>query len=512
MQSGQKIIMNTGFLYGKMIISMLITLYSTRLVLNELGAEDFGIFNVVGGVIAMLAFLNAAMTVSTQRYMSYYLGKNDKEIQNNIFQTSVLLHLIIGVIIIIVLEIIGIYIFDGFLNINKERIFAAKLIFQFMIISLFFTINAVPYDAAINAHEDLYFDALMGIIDSVLKLFVAILLTYTNSDKLILFSILTASSIILIRILKSIFCNQKYIECHITYKKIYNKSLLKEMISFASWNLFGSLAALVKTQGLAVVVNLFYGTIANAAYSISNQINGQISSLSENMLKSLRPQIVKSEGSNDRNRMLKLSMIASKFSFFLLSIVAIPIMLYMPFVLKLWLKNVPEYTIIFCRLILISSLIGSLTNGIKTAVISTGKVKIYQLVVGSLLILNLPLSYYVLYLGAEAYWVYIVTIFFEIVAFIFRIYFLNKLTSLSIKTYLNQTVIKVIIPIIILGCLIILLKTQNLKETREMLIFILTYIVAYPILIYSFGSNKDERLIFANMIKKIRLLSTNYLK
>ena len=316
MKSANKVILNTVFLYSKMLISMLLSLYTTRLVLNALGATDFGIFSLVGGVIVMFSFLNLSMSVSTHRYLSFHVDSKNENKLKDIFKTSVILHLIIGLAIVIVLELSRVFLFDGFLNIPPDRIHIAIMVFHLMVISAFFTINSVPYDALINAHENMLFDSILGVFESILKLGIAIWLIYYDNDRLLFYSFLIAVLTILIRLLKSAYCYRNYPECKVNLTKKINKRLFWDMTSFASWNMFGSLASMGRNQGIAIILNLFFGAIINTAFGIANQVSNQLSSFSSMMLKAVVPQIMKSEGNNDRTRMLRLSMISSKFSFF----------------------------------------------------------------------------------------------------------------------------------------------------------------------------------------------------
>jgi O-antigen/teichoic acid export membrane protein len=436
MQSANRVVMNTGFLYGKMLITILISLYTTRLVLNALGATDYGVFNLVGGVVAILSFLNSAMANATQRYMSFCLGEGNSDKLKSIFSSSVILHLLIGIIIALLLEFGGILLFNGVLNIPAERLGTARLVFHFMVVSTFFTINAVPYDAAISAHENFLFDALSGILESILKLVIATLLLFTLVDKLILYGLLMAVLTILIRVIKSIYCYRKYEECRIRIRSHINIKLTKEMLSFAGWNLFGSFCTIARNQGLAIILNHFLGIIINAAYAIAGQVNSNLLLFSVNMLKSINPQIIKSEGSGDRQRALRLTTLSCKLSLFLLAFLAIPVILEMSFLLKIWLKTVPENTLIFCQLMILLTLLLLFTAGLNVLIQAVGRIKMSQTVTGSLLILNIPLSYFLIKLGLPAYSVLVGSIFLEIIAGASRIWFSNKLAGLNVKEFL----------------------------------------------------------------------------
>jgi O-antigen/teichoic acid export membrane protein len=497
MQPAKRVVINTGFLYGKMLITMFISLYSTRLILSALGVEDFGIFNLVGGIIAMLSFMNGAMSVSTQRFLSYYLGAGEVSKLKSVFSSSVLLHLLIAIIIILLLELGGIFLFNGVLNIPADRIGTAKVVFHFMVVSTFFTINAVPFDATINAHEIFLFDALTGIFESIVKLGIAIILIYTGVDKLILYGLLIAALTIFIRIIKSIYCYRKYDECRISVKSHINIGLFKEMLTFAGWNLFGSLCSVVRNQGLAIVLNFFFGVIVNAAYGIANQVNGQLSSFSQNMLKALNPQIVKSEGSGDRNRMLRLSMLACKLSFLLLAFFSVPLIIEMPFILKVWLKTVPENTVVFCQLILILTLIQQLTVGLMSAIQSVGKIKAYQIVVGSLLILNLPLAYWLIKLGLPSYSVLVGSIFLESIAGGSRIWFAHELTGLPVIVFLRKIMFVTVLTVVMAA--LIAMIPRFLLEGGILRLFLTAIVSTISLLLIGkkivFTSHENKRII-----------------
>ncbi|NJB35385.1 hypothetical protein HCO57_02160 [Croceivirga sp. JEA036] len=484
-------------------LAMVIGLYSTRLILAALGAVDYGIFNLVGGVIGMLTFLNASMTVSSQRYFSVTLGANDIKKSKQLYQLSTYLHLIIGIIIVIALEIFGLYIFDGFLNIPADRINTAKLVYQFMIISTFFTINAVPFDAVINAHENMLFDSVLGIIETLLKLAIAFLITFYGEDKLLLYVILYTSLTVLVRIVKSFYCVRNYEECKIDFRSKVDKPLLREMLSFASFNLVGSLAGIGRNQGLSLILNIFFGTVINAAYGIANQVAGQLSSFSSMMLKAVNPQLMKSEGANDRNRMLKIAMISSKLSFFLLGIFAIPFIFEMNSILNLWLKNVPENSVIFCQLVLIANLTNLLTIGMASALQATGKIKQYQTVVGLVLLLNLPLAYVLLYYGLPAYFAIASYIIIEFIACLLRLGFIKKIAGLSIKEYLNRVIFCLVGPVF-LGILASYIITNSVEINYR---FLLTVPLCSFVMIVSMiwlGLYKEEKEIVNKLSMTIK--------
>jgi O-antigen/teichoic acid export membrane protein len=432
-----------------MLFSMAISLYSSRVVLNSLGILDYGIFSLIAGVIALLSFLNAAMTVSTQRYLSYYLGVNvDLKIQK-IFNSSVVLHLIMAFFICAILVISGFFLFEYVLQIPEKNVNSAKIVFNWMIVSTFFTIISVPFDAILNSHENMIIIAMIEIFHSIIRLIIALSLTLFSNDRLIVYGALIASLSILLVIIKQLYCYFRYKETRINLKRYFQIKLLKELFSFSSWNFLGSFSMLAKNQGIAVILNLYFGARINASYAIANQVDSQLKMFSMYMLKSINPQIAISEGRGDRQRMLMLSMIASKFAFILMLIFAIPLLIEMQYVLKIWLKIVPEFTINFCRLILIITMINLLSVGIQTAVQSVGNIKFYQLGISALLIFNLPLAYIMLKIYSNPEVVLICVISIEVIAFFYRLITCKILANLSIINYVKYVCIKPIFILVI---------------------------------------------------------------
>lgn len=433
MSTAQRVIKNTGFLYAKMAITMFISLYTTRLVLNALGASDFGIFNVVGGAIAMLGFLHAAMSSATQRFMSFYEGKGDREKQKYIFNVSTVLHLGIALLLILVLLIAGYFFFNGILNIPPDRVFAAKVIYGSLILSTAFTVLSVPYEAVLNAHENMLYYSIVGVVESLLKLAVALIIVTYAGDKLVLYGILMAAIPFVIRTIMQIYCHKKYEECVIAPKRYFEKSLMKEMTSFAGWNLLGIGSGLVGNYGNVIVVNHFFGTIVNAAIGVVNQLNGQLMAFSNNMLKALNPVIVKKSGEGDTNRMMYFSLIGSKFSFLIFAILALPILIETSYVLYLWLGEIPEWTVIFLRLALIRRLLEQLTVTLDISLAATGDIKGLSISKIFVNLFSIPVLYILFFNGFEPYWLYLVAIVFMVgIGSAVKIYYCVKLCELKI--------------------------------------------------------------------------------
>lgn len=432
----KRVIVNSIVLYAKIIVSMAITLISVPMLLKAMGASDYGLYNLIAGVVGMLSFLNNCLTVSSQRYMSVSMGSGDNDRINLIYNTSFFLHLLLGVGVVLLLEL-GSFFIDH-LNIDPERFWCAKVIYQFLILTTFLRIISVPYDALINAHEDMIAFAAIELLDSLLLLVVAISIQYITYDKLIYYGLTVLLIALLNVILKWIWCRFQYSQFRIKLLANKKRFLTKEMSGFAGWNMFGGLAMMGRNQGVAVIINLFLGTIANAAYGIANQINGALSSFSGTFQRAINPQLMKSEGMNDRERLLRISNITAKYSVLALGFLSIPLIIVMPEVLQIWLKDdIPAFTMELSRCILIMTLLYQYSTGIMSAIQAAGDIKRYQITMGIILLLNIPLSYIILKLGLPVYYVTIGFILLEFVSLIARIRIANDLIQMSKKDYIN---------------------------------------------------------------------------
>lgn len=499
-----RVIKNTGFLYAKMGITMFISLYTTRLILNSLGASDFGIFNIVGGAISMLGFLNAAMASATQRFMSYSEGEGNKEKQKSIFNVSFILHLGISFIVGIVLLVAGYFFFNGILKIPEDRIFAAQVVYGSLIVSTMFTVMTVPYDAAMNAHENMKYYAIVGIFESLLKLSVAFACVYTNHDKLIVYGALMACIPLVTLSIMRIYCLKNYEECVVAPRRYWNNTLMKEMTSFAGWNLFSSMISMITMQGVSVVLNSFFGVIANAAQGIANQLSGQIMVFSNTMLKALNPVIVKNEGAKERNKMLEITMSGSKFSFLIMCFFSIPFCIEAPYILKLWLNNPPDYAVLFCRLVLLRLSISQLTITFGTAIAATGKIKKITLVTSIIMAFVLPTSILLYKLNFPIYTIYVVLIIMVCFLFMSNIYFIKKYCELNIIVYIKFVLLPCLFISIItsmLGCVVTLIFKESLFRLLSVILITTT---SFALMFYKIGLSSKERESLLILLKKIK--------
>jgi O-antigen/teichoic acid export membrane protein len=408
MNEAKRIAKNTAFLYARMAITVFISLYATRLVLSALGAADFGIFNVVGGAIAMLGFLNASMAAATQRFMSFTLGEGNMEKLKQVFNVSVSLHLIIALVLFIVLEVVGYFLFNGILNIPVDRVHSAKVVYQFMVASTLFTVISVPYDAAINANENMLLLAILGVTEAILKLAIAFAIVITKRDKLILYGGLMAGVTIVHLIARRMYCHRRYPECILNPRTFFNEKLFREMRRFAGWSLVGSSSSMLSNYGQGIVLNVFFGPIANAAQGIANQVSGQLGVFSVTMMKALNPVLAKSAGAGNRDLMIKATYTGSKVSFFLLVILYVPVLIEMPYVFSIWLQHVPTYAVVFCRLLLIQNLVKQLFIPLNTTIFAMGNIRAYQIWFSILTISTLPICYLLFLFGLPPYSLYLV--------------------------------------------------------------------------------------------------------
>ena len=485
-------------------ITVLISLYTTRLVLNSLGASDFGIFNVVGGAIAMLSFLNVSMAAATQRFMSYSEGEGDKEKEKMIFNCAIILHLCIALTIAIILICIKPLFFDYMLNIKPEKINAAKWIYNFTIISTVFTVMTVPYDATLNAHENMLYYSIVGIIQSILNLLVAIFITITANNKLIWYGALMAIISIIVMIIMRVYCKKKYNECVFHPHKYYNRQLFKEMTSFAGWSLFGSSAGIISGYGSNIVLNKFYGTILNATNGVCGQLNGQMLSFSNNMLKAVNPVIVKSEGSGSRPQMYKATFAACKLSVLMYSFIAIPFVIENSYILKLWLKNVPPYAGVFSQLMIIQVMIEEISLPLGTAIGAIGKIKTYNFVTSIILYSEIIALYFCFKLGMQPYMLVIIAAIVATIQTVYKVFYCCCYCNMPLKQYINGVVLRCNIVIVITFlCAFFIHSFMDVSFIRLVIVCVTSFSI-FAILFYYLGLTALEKKHLNNLIKNTK--------
>ena len=462
-------------------ITVFVSLYSVRLVLATLGAVDYGIFNVLMGVITMLSFLNAAMSVSSQRFLSYYQGKNAKDKLCMVYNLSVTMHILLGFVLCLSLALLAKYIVFDFLQIPKERLSVSLIIFYSMAVSVFFTILSVPYTALINSNEKMICIAVVTIIESLLKLAVAISLQFVEYF---------------------FICKYSFQEAKFVPFRKLDWKLGRQMMNFIGWNLVGSITAISKNQGVAILFNVQRGPAVNAAYAIANQVSGQLNFFSATLLRAINPQIMKKEGSGNHQGMIEMSLLTCKYSFLLLLFFSIPCIFQMKTILALWLKSVPQYSVYFCMLILVAILCDQLTVGINSAFQAANFVKQSAIYVGFIKLLIIPLGLFFLYFGYSVYAVVIGYALVELFAGIVRLKLANKYFDLTARHYYNVVLKKIIMPIV---CCAIICLLCNLFPNRlvQLLMSLSLSSLVFVIIAYRFSLNEAERLILRNLVNKL---------
>lgn len=505
MRQSYKVLINTGSLYLKIITNAIVTLISTRIVLDALGIESYGLYNLIAGVIALLAFFNGALMVSSQRFLSFAMGEKDDKKLSEVFKISFIVHLILALIVAVSLKILQPFLFNGFLNIEPSMIEVAKRVFDIMILSAFVTIFTIPYNAAMNAREEMWFFSISEVIVILLKLAAAIYLLYATSNLLLTYTVLMLLAIAVGGIVKYLWCVWRYSECRIRLKGSINKALFKEMFSFAGWNTLGSLAVVMRNQGVAVVLNVFFGTVVNAAYGVANQLNSLVITFASTLTTVFTPMIVKARGEKDEKKVLFVSIFSSKMSFYLSSVMALPVLSFTPLILSLWLKEVPEHTVEFCQTIIISFLIMQLYPGITRGLYAEGNIKWYQITISILLIANLPVGYFFFSLGYPPVSIFLTMIAIQFLTMIATVYFAGKKINLNIKEFYISSVL---LPILILSLAFLLLYLSNSIRISNLYVkFVLFSVIGgliYTPLYYKFILNVNEKLLLVNLLKSIK--------
>lgn len=504
MATANRIIKNTIYLYIKMGISIIISLYTTRAILQSLGTTDFGIFNIVGGSIALLGFFNGAMASATQRFISYSEGEGNKIKQRIIFNVSIILHFFIAIFIGLLLLIAGYVFFNYVLNIPPNRVDAAQIIYGSLIISTVFTVMSVPYDALLNAHENMLYYALVGILESLLKLATAIIIIHTESDKLITYGILMACIPLFSLIIMRIYCHKHYDECIISPRRYWSKSMMKEIASFAGWNLLTSSSGILSQYGLGIIINSYFGVLLNAAQGIANQISGVLMTFSQNAQKAINPIIVKSEGAGEKNKFIYTSLLGCRISYFLFGFFSIPFILKMPLILQLWLNQIPEWAIIFCQLQLLRILTEQLTISLGAAINAHGTIKKYNICRSALYILPIFLVPFSFEIGAPPYWLYIIWILcWSILGGIVSIIFSKKMVDISFTIYTKQVLFPCFM-VTVLSLLFYFLISTILNQTLfHQIISIILESVCYFIVSWHLIFQQNERITITKMIRNI---------
>lgn len=478
---------------------MILSLWSVPLVLRALGESDYGLYNLVAGVIAMLAFLNSSMTVVTQRFMSVTMGEKNVEKLNSVYNAGIRIHIALGIILVVLLEALSPFLFNGFLNILPDRIEAAKLIYQFMIVSTFFSIMSVPFDATLNAYENMLVFAIIEVLGAMARIGLAFLLFNATIDRLVFYGLGIAVIHIMEALARVTIVYMKYTDLKVSFRLQIRKSLFNEMLSYAGWNTFGSLAMVCKNQGMAIILNIFRGTAINAAYGIANQVNGAISSFTANIQKAVSPQLMQREGAKERESMFEMSFSLVKIATVIFALMAVPMIMEINQILNLWLgENIPEYTAVFCQLIILTQLLFQLSSGVALTIDAVGNIGFYRLVLSIVILFNIPFAYFLLKSGYPPYAVLFSMVIIEICCLSVRLFFAHKNGGFPIGAYFRECAVPLIL-VISLSCISSWIVTHLINESfcRFVLTTVITAVMTSAGTYFFVFSNKEQMIVIS---------------
>lgn len=492
-ENNKRIAKNTLLLYFRMLLTMAVSLYTSRVVLKTLGVEDYGIYNVVGGVVAMFSVLSGSLSAAISRFITFELGRENLEKLKTVFSSAVTIQIGLSLIIIILAETIGLWFLNNKMVIPIERMIAANWVYQFSILTFAINLISIPYNAAIIAHEKMSAFAYISILEVTGKLIVAFTIAISPIDKLIYYGCLLMLIAIIIRMVYGYYCKRRFTEC--AYQFIFDKSLLKQMFGFAGWNFIGASSAVLRDQGGNIVINLFCGPTVNAAQGIAMQVSHAIQGFVSNFMTALNPQITKSYASGNHDYMMTLIFQGARLSFYILLILSLPVIINAQYILSLWLGNVPAHTTSFVQLVLIFVMSESLAGPLITAMLATGKIRNYQLIVGGLQSLNLPISYFLLRMGFIPETVFITAIVISVCCEMGRLYMLRKMINLPIQNFFQKVYFNVIGVAVIASIVPYIIQTY-LEESflNFILICIICVLCTLSSILY-IGCNPKERLM-----------------
>lgn len=503
MQPSTRIIVNTLAQYGRTIINLVLSLYSSRLVLNILGIEDYGIYSLVAGVVSMLSFITNSLVGSTQRFLSVAQGKGDKEELKSIFSNSVLIHVGLGLLVVLILEACTPLLFNGFLNIPHGREEAAVSIYQMVILMVYISFIASPYRALLVSRENIVYTSIIDVVDGALKVLLVMMMRVVGHDKLLTYGWVMLSISAFNLLAFSIYCHRRYEECIFPRLRLFTTAFLKKLFSYTGWVVYSTLCIALRTQGLAVVLNRALGTAVNAAYGIGSQISGMVSNISTAFTNAISPQLMAAEGRQDRKNMWLLAGLQSKYAFLLLSMIGIPVIFEMPALLELWLGNVPEHAVLFGRMFLLMQIIDMLTTGLGTANRAIGNIGWYTFATFTPRILILPFSWLLLKLHFPPWSVCLTMVAVETVCMLLRIPLTMREKSFSLKTFMINVFVKDIPPVVV--CIITCAILHVILHFQlRWIITIPVSVVFFIITTYFFSLGQLERKNIMNRIRNIK--------
>lgn len=494
----KKIAKNTLLLYVRMIVTMCVGLFTSRVILDSLGVTDFGIYNVVGGFVGMFSLISTPLSSATSRFITIELGRGNMERLKDVFTTSINTQIIFIFVGIVIAELLGVWFLNEKMIIPNDRLYAANWVFQLSLLSLAIDMLSVPYNACIIAHEKMSTFAYISIYEVVIKLLIAWLIVISPIDKLIFYTILMCFVSLSIRIFYSYYCQRNFVECK--YKFAWNKELLKQMFGFAGWNIIGISAGMLREQGGNLLINLFAGPNVNAAKAIASQVNGAVYRFTSNFMMAVNPQITKSYAVNDYEYMMKLVYQSARLSCYMLFFLSLPIMTNIQYILQIWLSIVPAHTATFVNLVLILTMCESLSNPLITVMLATGKIRNYQIIVGGLNLLNIPLSYILLKLGCIPESVLIVAILISVICLWARLKVLKRMIKLPPSSFIEKVILPVIKVCISASIIPFIISSNVDKNFCSFICICVISVFCTSLAIYFLGCSIYEQNLIKNKI------------
>jgi O-antigen/teichoic acid export membrane protein len=501
-ENNKRIAKNTLMLYFRMFITTIVGLYTSRVVLNTLGVTDFGIYNVVGGIITMASFFNSAMVAASQRFLSFELGRNDYDRLKRVFCTTINIHATICLVALVLAETIGLWFVNAKLVIPEDRMIAANWVYQASILTFIIKVMSVPYNSAIVAHEKMSAFAYISILDVVLQLLIVYLLVVFPFDKLIVYSILMVCVVSLIRVCYTIYCKRHFSEC--TYHFFFDKPLFFEIFSFAGWSIIGNLGFSFKNQLSNIILNLFFGPSVNAARGVAMQVSSHVKTFAHSFTMALNPQITKQYAAGNLEVSRKLVYAGSRYTFYLLTLISIPVIININYILKLWLGVVPEFTAQFVIFTILTSLLYALSECVTKAIQATGRIKWFQIGVSIIMLSELPIAWVLLEMGYPPYaamWPSLLT---YSVALFFRFWLINR--------YVEGYHFREYFIYVVLRCIVVFVLSYGLSHVMSMSLhstflgFIVSTVLCLlvsTVVIMLLGMEKGERVFLRNKVKSV---------
>lgn len=505
MSDNIRLIVNTLAQNVRTVLNIVLSLYSTRIVIDALGESDYGIYMLVAGIVSLLSYLSNTLIITTQRHLSYVVGANKTDEAKSVFANSYMLHWLLGLALVVFCLFMTNYVFNsGILNIRIDKIVEAKAVYFLVVASVLLTFVTSPYKALLIAHENIVFISIVDVLDGILKLGLVFMLFLFDEWRLPLYAVIMAGIMFFHFLMLMVYCQKTYAESSFFPQlHLLNYRIQRQIMGFATWTLYGMFCIYVRTQGVAVLVNRMFGTVANAAWGIATQVFGSIQFLSQAIINAISPQIIKAEGANNRSKSIRLSLMASKYCYLMLAIVVIPISFEIPAILNLWLKDVPAFSAVFCQVMLISSLVDQISIGLGILNQAIGQIRIYTLITFSIKVLVVPVGMIFVHYGLCWQYILLFYFLFELISAVARIPLLVFNAGIRVKDFFCIVFCRVLTPTIVMFFIGYIMVNCAIEWQFRFVLTMIFCVVTGIISILFTSLDEMERLFFFNMIKKI---------